>query len=39
MSGQISVRDPEHPKRVLIVASNAATSEQTGLPIGFWWAE
>jgi putative intracellular protease/amidase len=39
MSGQISVRDPEHPKRVLIVASNPATSEQTGWPIGFWWSE
>jgi putative intracellular protease/amidase len=39
MSGQISVRDPEHPKRVLIVASNPATSEQTGFAIGFWWAE
>jgi putative intracellular protease/amidase len=39
MSGQISVRDPEHPKRALIVASNPATSGQTGWPIGFWWAE
>jgi putative intracellular protease/amidase len=39
MSGQISVRDPEHPKRVLIVASNPATSAQTGWPIGFWYAE
>ena len=39
MSGQISVRDPEHPKRVLIVVSNPATSEQTGWPIGFWWSE
>lgn len=27
------------PKRVLIVASNAAVSEQTRWPIGFWWAE
>ncbi len=27
------------PKRVLIVASNPAVSEQTGWPIGFWWAE
>ena len=39
MSGQISVRDPERPKRVLIVASNRTTSEQTGWPIGFCWAE
>ncbi|MEM9712490.1 MAG: type 1 glutamine amidotransferase domain-containing protein [Actinomycetota bacterium] len=26
-------------KRVLIVASNPAVSEQTGWPIGFWWGE
>jgi putative intracellular protease/amidase len=26
-------------KRVLMVASNPATSQQTGWPIGFWWAE
>jgi putative intracellular protease/amidase len=26
-------------KRVAIVASNPAVSEQTGWPIGFWWAE
>jgi hypothetical protein len=28
-----------HPKRVAIVASNPATSQRTGWPIGFWWAE
>ena len=27
------------PKRVLVVASNPAVSEQTGWPIGFWWGE
>jgi putative intracellular protease/amidase len=27
------------PKRVMILASNPATSTQTGWPIGFWWAE
>ena len=27
------------PKRVLMVASNPSTSDQTGWPIGFWWAE
>ena len=27
------------PKRVLIVASHPAVSEQTGWPIGFWWGE
>lgn len=26
-------------RRVLIVASNAATSPTTGWPVGFWWAE
>jgi putative intracellular protease/amidase len=26
-------------RRVLIIASNPAVSEQTGWPIGFWWAE
>jgi putative intracellular protease/amidase len=35
----IHVLDPEKPKRVLMVASNPAVSEQTGWPIGFWWAE
>jgi putative intracellular protease/amidase len=27
------------PKRVMILLSNTATSEQTGWPIGFWWEE
>lgn len=31
--------DAARPKRVLMVASNPAVSEQTGWPIGFWWAE
>jgi putative intracellular protease/amidase len=39
MTGAIDVLDPAHPKRVVIVASNPAVSEQTGWPIGFWWAE
>jgi putative intracellular protease/amidase len=26
-------------KRVLMVVSNPSTSQQTGWPIGFWWAE
>jgi putative intracellular protease/amidase len=30
---------PQRPKRVAIVASNPAVSEQTGWPIGFWWSE
>jgi len=39
MSATISVRDPDRPKRVLTLASNPAVSQQTGWPIGFWWAE
>jgi putative intracellular protease/amidase len=31
--------DTLRPRKVLIVASNPAVSEQTGWPIGFWWAE
>jgi putative intracellular protease/amidase len=31
--------DPDRPKRIVLVASNPAVSEQTGSPIGFWWAE
>lgn len=37
MSTTIDVHGPA--KRVLMVVSNPATSEQTGWPIGFWWAE
>jgi putative intracellular protease/amidase len=39
MTASINVNDPANPKRVLLVASNPAVSEQTGWPIGFWWAE
>src|SRR5262245_9160212 len=39
MSGAIDVLDPDKPKRVLVLASNPAVSEQTGWPIGFWWSE
>jgi putative intracellular protease/amidase len=35
----INVHNPEKPKRVLMLASNPTVSEQTGWPIGFWWAE
>jgi putative intracellular protease/amidase len=31
--------DLHSPKKVLIIAANAATSPVTGWPIGFWWAE
>ena len=36
---ELDILDPDRPKRILIVASNPAVSEQTGWPIGFWWAE
>jgi putative intracellular protease/amidase len=39
VTGEIDVLHPDAPKRVVIVASNPAVSEQTGSPIGFWWAE
>jgi putative intracellular protease/amidase len=39
MSGAIDVLNPNKRKHVLILASNAAVSDQTGWPIGFWWAE
>lgn len=39
MSAAIDVLYPEKPKKILIVASNPSVSEQTGWPIGFWWAE
>jgi putative intracellular protease/amidase len=35
----VDILNPERPKRIVIVASNPAVSEQTGWPIGFWWAE
>jgi putative intracellular protease/amidase len=39
MSGAVDTLNPNESKRVLIVVSNPAVSEQTGWPIGFWWAE
>jgi putative intracellular protease/amidase len=39
VTGAIDILNPDSPKRVVIVASNPATSEQTGWPIGFWWSE
>lgn len=39
MSASTNATDPANPKRVLIVAANAAVSATTGWPIGFWWAE
>lgn len=37
MSAAIDILNPQ--KRIAIVASNPAVSEQTGWPIGFWWSE
>ena len=39
MSANVDILNPDRPKRIVIVASNPAVSEQTGWPIGFWWAE
>ena len=39
MSASVDILNPDRPKRVVIVASNPAVSEQTGGPIGFWWSE
>ncbi len=39
MSANLNVLNPKKPKRVLMLASNPSTSETTGWPIGFWWAE
>ena len=39
MAANISVLNPDTPKKVLIIVSNPAISEQTGWPIGAWAAE
>lgn len=31
--------DTHTPRRILMIAANAATSPITGWPVGFWWAE
>lgn len=36
MAGEVDVLHPEQPKRIALLASNPAVSEQTGCPIGFW---
>src|SRR5262245_59933600 len=35
----IDVLNRDRPRHVLVLASNPTVSEQTGWPIGFWWAE
>ena len=39
MSAAIDSMNPDHPKRVLMVAANPAVSPTTGWPIGVWAAE
>ncbi len=39
MSATIDTLNPAAPKQILLVAANPSVSEQTGWPIGFWWAE
>jgi putative intracellular protease/amidase len=39
MTATIDTLDPTRPKRVALVASNAAISPVTGWPVGFWWSE
>jgi putative intracellular protease/amidase len=39
VGASVDILNPDRPKRIVIVASNPAVSEQTGWPIGFWWAE
>ncbi len=39
MSASVDILDPAKPKRVAILASNAAVSPVTGWPVGFWWSE
>ncbi|MBC8087025.1 MAG: type 1 glutamine amidotransferase domain-containing protein [Phycisphaerae bacterium] len=39
MSSNVNNTNTERPKRVLVIAANAATSPVTGWPVGFWWSE
>lgn len=39
MSANINVTRQDAKKKVLLIVANAATSTQTGWPVGFWWAE
>jgi len=39
MSGNVNATHPQHPKRILLIASNPGTSPTTGWPVGFWWSE
>ena len=39
MSANINLLNPNQPKKVLLIVSNPAISQQTGWPIGAWLAE
>ncbi len=39
MSANANVTNPARPRRILLVAANAAVSPVTQWPVGFWWAE
>jgi putative intracellular protease/amidase len=39
VSANANVTNPAQPRRILLVAANAAVSPVTQWPVGFWWAE
>ncbi len=39
MSANANISNAAQPKRVLLIAANAAVSPVTKWPVGFWWAE
>jgi putative intracellular protease/amidase len=39
MAGPMDILNRARPKRIITVVSNPGTSNVTGWPIGFWWAE
>jgi putative intracellular protease/amidase len=39
MSANLNVTNADARKRMLLIAANPSTSQTTGWPVGFWWAE
>jgi putative intracellular protease/amidase len=39
VSANANVTNPAQPRRILLIAGNAAVSPVTQWPVGFWWAE
>ncbi|WP_118974294.1 type 1 glutamine amidotransferase domain-containing protein [Taibaiella koreensis] len=39
MSAKLNPLSPNKIKKIALIAANKAVSQQTGWPIGFWWAE